>query len=100
MGQVGMARMVGQIPFRWQWGGPRTLREGRGFSIKAAVAARGKAMMEPENTPESALILPSLAPATPVTIPVPPAPEEIGGPQGLEPTRYGDWERRGRCIDF
>lgn len=25
---------------------------------------------------------------------------EIGGPPGLEPTRYGDWERRGRCIDF
>ena len=28
------------------------------------------------------------------------SPEEIGGPQGLEPTRYGDWEKRGRCIDF
>ena len=27
-------------------------------------------------------------------------PREIGGPSGLEPTRYGDWERRGRCIDF
>lgn len=26
--------------------------------------------------------------------------EEIGGPEGLEPTRYGDWERKGRCIDF
>ena len=26
--------------------------------------------------------------------------EEIGGPKGLEPTRYGDWERKGRCIDF
>ena len=26
--------------------------------------------------------------------------EEIGGPQGPEPTRYGDWERKGRCIDF
>lgn len=26
--------------------------------------------------------------------------EEIGGPKGLEPTRYGDWERNGRCIDF
>lgn len=26
--------------------------------------------------------------------------EEFGGPQGLEPTRYGDWERKGRCIDF
>lgn len=25
---------------------------------------------------------------------------EIGGPKGLEPTRYGDWEKAGRCIDF
>ena len=30
----------------------------------------------------------------------PTAGEEIGGPQGPEPTRYGDWERKGRCIDF
>jgi hypothetical protein len=27
-------------------------------------------------------------------------PREIGGPRGPEPTRYGDWERAGRCIDF
>jgi hypothetical protein len=27
-------------------------------------------------------------------------PREIGGPKGPEPTRYGDWERNGRCIDF
>jgi len=26
--------------------------------------------------------------------------KEIGGPKGLEPTRYGDWEKKGRCIDF
>lgn len=26
--------------------------------------------------------------------------DEVGGPEGLEPTRYGDWERKGRCIDF
>lgn len=26
--------------------------------------------------------------------------KEFGGPEGLEPTRYGDWERNGRCIDF
>ena len=26
--------------------------------------------------------------------------KELGGPAGLEPTRYGDWERKGRCIDF
>ncbi|HEX7081890.1 MAG TPA: DUF1674 domain-containing protein [Gammaproteobacteria bacterium] len=28
------------------------------------------------------------------------SPREIGGPKGPEPTRYGDWERAGRCIDF
>jgi hypothetical protein len=27
-------------------------------------------------------------------------PVEHGGPAGPEPTRYGDWERNGRCIDF
>jgi hypothetical protein len=27
-------------------------------------------------------------------------PREIGGPKGPEPTRYGDWEVGGRCIDF
>ena len=27
-------------------------------------------------------------------------PVEVGGPSGLEPTRYGDWESQGRCIDF
>ncbi len=26
--------------------------------------------------------------------------KEIGGPEGLEPTRYGDWERKGICYDF
>ncbi len=27
-------------------------------------------------------------------------PKEIGGPKGSEPTRYGDWEKNGRCSDF
>ena len=26
--------------------------------------------------------------------------KEIGGPKGPEPTRFGDWERDGRCVDF
>lgn len=26
--------------------------------------------------------------------------DEIGGPRGPEPTRYGDWERKGRVSDF
>ncbi|XP_067876226.1 succinate dehydrogenase assembly factor 4, mitochondrial [Heterodontus francisci] len=29
-----------------------------------------------------------------------PVTKERDGPRGPEPTRYGDWERRGRCIDF
>ncbi|WP_245584014.1 DUF1674 domain-containing protein [Rubritepida flocculans] len=34
--------------------------------------------------------------------PRPPAPagEEHGGPSGPEPTRYNDWERKGRVSDF
>lgn len=36
--------------------------------------------------------------------PAPPKPGgkpiEHGGPKGPEPTRYGDWEKNGRCIDF
>jgi hypothetical protein len=37
----------------------------------------------------------SLAPAATAVV------REIGGRKdGLEPTRYGDWEKNGRCIDF
>jgi hypothetical protein len=28
------------------------------------------------------------------------SPREIGGRDGPDPTRYGDWEKAGRCIDF
>jgi hypothetical protein len=30
----------------------------------------------------------------------PALPREIGGRDGPEPTRFGDWEKAGRCIDF
>jgi hypothetical protein len=39
---------------------------------------------------------PQASPAGPPAI----VPEERGGPAGPEPTRFGDWERNGRCIDF
>lgn len=32
--------------------------------------------------------------------PKPQIPKEIGGQEGPEPTRYGDWEKGGRCTDF
>jgi hypothetical protein len=46
---------------------------------------------------------PVAADAAPQPVQWPPAPStnaERGGPTGPEPTRYGDWERKGRCIDF
>jgi len=30
----------------------------------------------------------------------PQQPVEVGGQKGPEPTRYGDWEKAGRCTDF
>ncbi|WP_198371418.1 succinate dehydrogenase assembly factor 4 [Roseomonas rosulenta] len=41
-------------------------------------------------------------PDRPVAKPAPPPklPREIGGPTGPEPTRFGDWERKGRVSDF
>lgn len=39
-------------------------------------------------------------PDTPDTKAAPDPVEEIGGPKGPEPTRYGDWEKGGRCSDF
>jgi hypothetical protein len=42
-----------------------------------------------------------LATATAQAPPEPPAPpRELGGPKGPEPTRFGDWEKNGRCVDF
>jgi len=50
---------------------------------------------------------PAVAPVgpTPATAPAPkpkapPMPKEIGGPKGPEPTRFGDWEQKGRATDF
>ncbi|TXH72266.1 MAG: DUF1674 domain-containing protein [Lysobacteraceae bacterium] len=42
-----------------------------------------------------------LADATPSPAPAAAgAPKEIGGRDGPDPVRYGDWEKNGRCIDF
>jgi hypothetical protein len=51
----------------------------------------------------------AIAPETPFVEAAPPPaegfspaarPREIGGRGGPDPTRYGDWELKGRCIDF
>ena len=59
----------------------------RGLKPKtAAIIQQVRQQLLSENQPQSA--------------DSPQMPVEIGGPPGLEPTRYGDWERKGRCIDF
>lgn len=52
-------------------------------------------------------VKPEGPPAEPLQAPYPPFPEgknpktgEVGGPTGPEPTRFGDWERKGRVTDF
>jgi hypothetical protein len=39
-------------------------------------------------------------PKPPAVKPKTELPPEIGGQKGPEPTRYGDWEKNGRCTDF
>jgi hypothetical protein len=52
----------------------------------------------PDSVPEPA---PSPDAAEVQDLSVPPGmPPEWGGRGGLDPTRYGDWEKNGRCIDF
>jgi hypothetical protein len=48
----------------------------------------------PPNTPQGA------APEKPVPPEKPKKVEEIGGPPGPEPTRYGDWQFNGKVTDF
>ncbi|HEX6101547.1 MAG TPA: DUF1674 domain-containing protein [Alphaproteobacteria bacterium] len=43
---------------------------------------------------------PSPKPAAGKPADKPDAVKEIGGRKGPDPTRYGDWEVNGRCVDF
>lgn len=35
-----------------------------------------------------------------LTVPAPELPVELGGRDGPEPVRFGDYERKGICVDF
>ncbi len=56
---------------------------------KALSAAARRALQEAEARRQAALAQAAPAPAS-----------EVGGPQGPEPTRFGDWERKGIAVDF
>jgi hypothetical protein len=54
---------------------------------------------QPSATPPQAATQEPASPQAPGS-PGTTMPKEIGGPAGPEPTRYGDWEQKGRCTDF
>jgi hypothetical protein len=53
-----------------------------------------------ESTPSETAPAPPNAEPTPIAPVTTVAHREIGGRDGPEPTRYGDWEKNGRCVDF
>ena len=54
-------------------------------------------MPDPDSNHDTGAAQDVVVPAT--SVPRKP-PAEIGGRDAPEPTRYGDWEKAGRCIDF
>jgi len=72
-------------------------KDGKDADIEAATPLPEKAPAKvaekasgvvPEKAPEN------VAEKNPGKVP------ETGGPKGPEPTRFGDWERNGICVDF
>ncbi|MGQ0503654.1 MAG: DUF1674 domain-containing protein [Panacagrimonas sp.] len=60
--------------------------------LSAGTITLGELLAEQDNPPKN---------EEPAKTAAPGAVPEIGGRKnGLEPTRYGDWEKDGRCIDF
>lgn len=57
-----------------------------------------KSAEAPKKAPDFVKPMPPAKPAH--KLPLVKTVEEIGGPEGPEPTRYGDWERKGRVSDF
>jgi len=56
----------------------------------------GPAAADPSVSPPHS---PPMSPPAPAIVLRQP-PGEVDGPKGLEPTRYGDWERKGIASDF
>jgi hypothetical protein len=92
----------------YEWGTWRALSSPCGIGLELAHFARPAWLstrvfwqtlpvtLEHEDQAEEFRRPPAAPQAEPPKVP----PREVGGRQGPEPTRYGDWEVRGRCIDF
>ena len=67
-------------------------------SMPSLTNDRGSAPAAPAASAPSGPVAP--LPATAASAPPASPAREIGGRNGPEPTRFGDWEKGGRCIDF
>ncbi len=67
----------------------------RGFNNNASLVSKTT------KTPGAAPKARGAARTDPPAKPAATRPKEVGGrKKGLDPTRYGDWEKAGRAIDF
>jgi hypothetical protein len=65
--------------------------------IFAATAVREATLKPPRDVAEELVVMPAaLDPRADGKN----LPTEYGGYKGPEPTRFGDWEHKGRCTDF
>ncbi|HTN11782.1 MAG TPA: DUF1674 domain-containing protein [Acetobacteraceae bacterium] len=53
-----------------------------------------------DSTPKPTETTPAPPAEAPQPKPAPKLPKEIGGVEGPDPTRYGDWQHKGRVTDF
>ncbi len=53
----------------------------------------------PDKGPNGTATEPAESASAEASVPREPA-RELGGREGPDPTRFGDWEKAGRCIDF
>jgi len=82
---------VGAVPPAIKW------REARHFEYPAQHPTTGRTMTSSNPCESNIAKIPAeTPPPAPTAVP----PKEVGGRDGPEPTRYGDWEKNGRCIDF
>ena len=54
----------------------------------------------PEASPDPVVKPEAASTAAPSAVRPDEMPKELDGPKGPEPTRFGDWEKGGRCSDF
>ena len=82
---------------------PSDKSDGTATMRKSLAALHGKCVESDQQPGQQSSLEPNQESGTlPAQEPVqkPAQENETGGPTGPEPTRYGDWERKGRCIDF